>query len=95
MCEPCSFESNLKVTVCLGPSQLLVVLMQARDLRSADDNGLSDPYAYLYCNNQIKRSKVVRKSLNPQWLESFTFVVTNPRRELSIYVEDHDDRTPE
>lgn len=46
--------------------------MEARDLPSADSNGLSDPFFWIFFNNdnETKReSAVVYKSLNPKFSE--------------------------
>lgn len=41
--------------------------MGARDLKSADSNGLSDPYAKIYCNGRPSKTKTIKKTLNPTW----------------------------
>lgn len=59
---------------------------------AADSNGKSDPYVKLKVNGQTKKSKVVKKNLNPHWDEEFTFDV-QPQAgsdEVSIEVFDHD-----
>ena len=50
---------------------LRIELQRATNLKSADSNGLSDPYVVLSFLGKKFKSKVVPKSLNPHWNESF------------------------
>jgi Ca2+-dependent lipid-binding protein len=50
-----------------------VKLQGAAGLKAADLNGKSDPYAVLSLCGKQQKSKVVSKTLNPHWDETFTF----------------------
>ena len=50
-----------------------IVLVNGRDLKSADRNGLSDPYAYLRLAGKKRKSKTIMKTLDPDWNEEFEF----------------------
>ena len=52
---------------------LQVKILKGRNLAAKDDNGLSDPYCMLQLGTVIKRTKVVKESLNPTWNAEFTF----------------------
>jgi hypothetical protein len=50
---------------------LMVRLKRAVGLKAADINGKSDPYAVLCAGGQERTSRVVHRSLSPEWNESF------------------------
>jgi Ca2+-dependent lipid-binding protein len=50
-----------------------IELLQAVGLKAADSNGQSDPYVVLCFLGKKHKSKVVPKTLNPQWNQSFEF----------------------
>ena len=66
---------------------------KACGLKSADSNGLSDPYAKLLLGKDKQQSKTLYKTLNPQWNEELHFkgrfetLVATP---LRVQVFDHD-----
>ncbi|KAG1715796.1 hypothetical protein ID866_1372 [Astraeus odoratus] len=52
---------------------LRVDLLTAKDLRSADRGGKSDPYAVFTLNGQkVFKSQTKKKTLHPEWSENFT-----------------------
>jgi len=54
--------------------KLTVLLMSGSGLRSADSNGLSDPYVIVKpAGSSAKRCRTVYKSLNPVWNDAVTF----------------------
>ena len=57
----------------LKQGTLHVYLDKGVDLKSMDSNGLSDPYVKLTVHGKQQKSKTVKKTLNPQWDESFTW----------------------
>ena len=50
-----------------------VVLVSGTGLKSADKNGLSDPYCMLRFGKIKRQSKTIRKTLDPKWNEEFEF----------------------
>jgi len=50
-----------------------LIVNSAKDIRSADKNGFSDPYCTLQVGKQRHKTKTKNKTLNPEWRESFTF----------------------
>ncbi|XP_029429004.1 multiple C2 and transmembrane domain-containing protein 1 isoform X2 [Rhinatrema bivittatum] len=50
-----------------------ITLIEGRDLKAMDANGLSDPYVKFRLGHQKCKSKTVPKTLNPQWREQFDF----------------------
>ena len=70
-----------------GNGWIVLVLVEARDLIAADWRGTSDPYVRVQYGNLKKRTKVVYKTLNPQWNQTFEFPDTGGR--LVLHVKDH------
>ncbi|XP_046697634.1 multiple C2 and transmembrane domain-containing protein 1 isoform X2 [Silurus meridionalis] len=50
-----------------------ISLIEGRNLQPMDTNGLSDPYVKFRMGHQKYKSKIIHKSLNPQWREQFDF----------------------
>ncbi|NXJ82319.1 MCTP1 protein, partial [Trogon melanurus] len=50
-----------------------VTLIEGRELKAMDANGLSDPYVKFRLGHQKYKSKIVPKTLNPQWRQQFDF----------------------
>lgn len=70
-----------------GSGSIELVLIEARDLVAADLRGTSDPYVKVQYGNKKKRTKVVYKTLNPQWNQTLEFLDTG--KPLMLYVKDH------
>lgn len=92
-------RGHLKIEVSFKPGTLTVTVQKATDLLACDLNGLSDPYVKMYLlpdstKATKHKTKVIKKSLNPTWNESFDFNVTqdmiNENRRLHITVWDWD-----
>jgi Ca2+-dependent lipid-binding protein len=67
------------------------VLIEGNDLLSMDDNGFSDPYVKFRLENERYRSKTIRRSLNPRFLEQFQlYIYDTSKMDLYITVFDYD-----
>ena len=52
-----------------------VHVLRASDLRAADRSNMSDPYCVLELGKKRFKTKVKRRTLDPDWAETFTFEV--------------------
>lgn len=79
-----------------GFYELNVKVIEAKELLSKDLNGFSDPYCVVQVEtpkaleNNKKKTKVVKKSLNPTFDEEFTFHPLYYDCRLSVFVFDQD-----
>ncbi|XP_058193725.1 synaptotagmin-5-like [Rhododendron vialii] len=64
-----------------------LVLIEARDLVAADIRGTSDPYVRIHYGNRKRRTKVMDKTLNPQWHQTLEF--PDDGSPLVLHVKDH------
>jgi len=64
-------------------------VIEARNLKSADLNGKSDPYFVLYNNGNQLKSQVVKKTLNPTW-NFVTDLILDSEDNLEIDLYDWD-----
>lgn len=77
-------------------NELLVCLIRGKNLPIMDKNlmskgGSSDPVATLFLDGEVRKSNVVPKNLNPQWLEDFAFPCDDGLDlPLDVTIEDHD-----
>ncbi|XP_065909319.1 multiple C2 and transmembrane domain-containing protein 1-like [Dysidea avara] len=70
----------------LWSSILMVTLLRGKSLLAMDDNGFSDPYCKFKLGAQKYKSKVMHKTLDPEWKERF---------ELRMYEEESTSLTVE
>ncbi|XP_062985673.1 multiple C2 and transmembrane domain-containing protein 1 isoform X3 [Elgaria multicarinata webbii] len=56
-----------------------ITLIEGRELRAMDPNGLSDPYVKFRLGHQKCKSKIMPKTLNPQWREQFDLHIYEER----------------
>ncbi|KAK3160239.1 hypothetical protein QOZ80_1BG0056990 [Eleusine coracana subsp. coracana] len=81
-------NSSMKSSSCkIEAGWIELVVIEARDLVAADLRGTSDPYVRVQYGNKKKRTKVVYKTLTPQWNQTFEFQETG--EPLILYVKDH------
>ncbi|KAL1520983.1 hypothetical protein AB1Y20_022541 [Prymnesium parvum] len=73
---------------------LKVHLVRGSGLMAADKNGFSDPYVVAKLGKATKKSKVIKKTLNPEWNETFEFGGVSLgdliETSLSLHVWDYD-----
>ncbi|CDO98425.1 unnamed protein product [Coffea canephora] len=69
-----------------------LVLIEGRDLFAADLRGTSDPYVRVHYGNLKRRTKVVYKTLYPQWHQTFEF--PDDGSPLELHVKDHNALLP-
>ncbi|XP_057952419.1 synaptotagmin-5 [Malania oleifera] len=70
-----------------GNGWIELVLIEARDLIAADLRGTSDPYVRVQYGNLKRRTKVMYKTLNPQWNQTLEF--PDDGSPLLLHVKDH------
>ncbi len=59
--------------------------------RSTSHAGSSDPCAFLNLDGEKRKSRVVKKSINPQWMQTFRFPCDDGLNvTLQVDVEDYD-----
>jgi hypothetical protein len=80
----------------VAPNELQVVVIRAENLRAADGTtfggaGSSDPYVELVVGKQKQKTKVVKKDLNPVFVEKFSFKAADAQIPLQVLIHDHDD----
>ncbi|XP_062198964.1 uncharacterized protein LOC133901402 isoform X2 [Phragmites australis] len=71
----------------VGAGWIELVIIEARDLVAADLRGTSDPYVRMHYGSNKKRTKVIYKTLSPQWNQTFEFPETG--EPLILHVKDH------
>ncbi|XP_057472907.1 uncharacterized protein LOC130761430 isoform X1 [Actinidia eriantha] len=78
----------------MGSSNGLIelVLIEARDLVAADIRGTSDPYVRVHYGSMKRRTKVMYKTLNPQWHQTLEF--PDDGSPLVLHVKDHNALLP-
>jgi len=68
-----------------------VRVLQAQDLIAKDRGGTSDPLAQLILGSQKRETKVIPKTLNPEWNEEFTLDFTpGAGEQMDVVLYDHD-----
>jgi C2 domain/Leucine rich repeat/Leucine Rich repeats (2 copies) len=69
---------------------ITVHCVRARNLAAADSNGFSDPYVILKSGAQKKKSKTIKKTLDPEWNEQLTIIPKPGVTQLVLHVYDWD-----
>jgi Ca2+-dependent lipid-binding protein len=49
-----------------------------------DSGGTSDPYVIVQVSNEKRKTKVIKKDLNPEWGEKFELVVNDVNDSLKV-----------
>ena len=81
---------DILLSIVRKDKELYVKLRDGRNLASADPNGKSDPYVKLEVGTQKKKSKIIKKTLNPTFNEEFTFSLKKGESVLIVEVYDWD-----
>ncbi|XP_074304906.1 protein C2-DOMAIN ABA-RELATED 4-like [Silene latifolia] len=71
---------------------LRLTIKRGIDLAIRDVNA-SDPYIIVRLANQKLKTRVIKKTLNPEWNEDLTLYVTDVNEPLKLFVYDHDTLT--
>ncbi|KAM9855071.1 synaptotagmin VIII [Aulostomus maculatus] len=104
LAEPSKFEEENLGEICFSlryvptTGKLTVVILEAKNLKSTDSGGTSDPYVKVQLTLdkrkwKKKKTSIKKKTLNPYYNESFNFDVSFDqiqRVNLVISVWDHD-----
>ncbi|CAM8926871.1 unnamed protein product [Rhodiola kirilowii] len=75
-----------------GSGWIELVLIEGRDLVAADIRGTSDPYVRIQYGSKKKKTKVLYKTLNPKWNQTFEF--PDDGSPLELHVKDHNALLP-
>ena len=86
------------MTPAHAPLRLVAVLQEAHGLKAADLNGYSDPYVVISLldslgkplGENVARSRVILKNLNPVWQECLSLPIHDLHGELLVQVFDSD-----
>ena len=81
---------SLPDSMTLGPASLEVTVVGAKDLLAADRSGTSDPFVRLHVGNAVKealKTKVLKKTLNPEWNQTFNLRIDSYKRRESLQIE--------
>eukprot|EP01052_Picozoa_sp_SAG31_P014878 SAG31_NODE_939_length_10873_cov_5.403843_9_plen_354_part_00 len=74
-----------------NPITRRLTVMAASGLKAADRNGMSDPYAIVYLNDdEVGRTTVKSRSLTPEWNESFDIAVDRQIGWATLRIELYD-----
>eukprot|EP01080_Neovahlkampfia_damariscottae_P006512 gene6512-10520_t len=80
---------QLHVILELEPSIRLKVC-EGKDLPAMDIGGTSDPFVEISFGKEQKKTKTIKKTLNPQWNETFDFHVKDMSAPIFLSVYDWD-----
>ena len=67
-----------------------VTMVRAEGLLAKDKGGTSDPFVELFLGQQFKKTKIIDKTLNPVWNETFEFDLSKGDPTLSVVLYDND-----
>ncbi|XP_050238833.1 synaptotagmin-5 [Mercurialis annua] len=86
------YDGSRGSTIGSNNGWIELVLIEAKDLIAADLRGTSDPYVRVQYGNLKKRTKVMYKTLNPQWHQTLEF--PDDGSPLMLHVKDHNALMP-
>ena len=82
-----SFETQDLTDVAVREGQVKLTIHRAEALEKKDISGLSDPYVAINYRNKKMKTKVCKKTLDPEWNETFLLDVEHngdPKIELKV-----------
>jgi len=89
--EPRAAAPGTVVPAGQATRQLRVRVLRAQDLVAKDKGGTSDPLAHLVLGAQKRETKVVPKTLNPEWDEEFMLdFAPGSGQTMDVVLYDHD-----
>jgi len=72
-------------------NELVIKVVAGRDLAIKDANGKSDPYLNIWCGSSKNKTKIMKKTLNPEWSETFVIPYSVcVKKTIEIDCWDHD-----
>ena len=81
-------QQQLRVDTYL--QKLTFTVLRAEGLVAKDKGGTSDPFVELIIDKQKFKTKVIPKTLNPEWNETFAYDIDMAGSKLDLVVYDHD-----
>lgn len=88
---PSQLSINLNDTV-VDTGMLTLCIVGAKNLKAADRNGFSDPFAnVIYNDKNILKTQVIKKNCNPEWNEQIQVPIkSRVRGDLKVHLYDWD-----
>ncbi|KAL0397290.1 UNVERIFIED_CONTAM: protein C2-DOMAIN ABA-RELATED 4 [Sesamum calycinum] len=90
--SPQKTSTSTSIDTLLGLLRIRVkrgINLAVRDVRS------SDPYVVVRMGKQKLKTRVINKTINPEWNEDLTLSVSDPNHPVSLTVFDHDTFSPD
>eukprot|EP00055_Hartaetosiga_balthica_P017896 m.124445 g.124445 ORF g.124445 m.124445 type:complete len:1487 (-) comp9425_c3_seq2:1858-6318(-) len=74
-----------------SPGFVILRVIKGQNLPAVDRSGFSDPYVSMTCEGKKKRTKYIKRNINPRWDEKLDFYVRNPQSSVIVFnVKDHE-----
>ncbi|RCH96904.1 hypothetical protein CU097_001281 [Rhizopus azygosporus] len=87
-------SSSIQRSVSDDAVTVQVQLIEARDLKAMDRGGTSDPYCRVRVGNKVVyKTRHIKKTLTPEWNETFTTKISPQKETLDFKVKDHNTLT--
>ena len=74
----------------MSAAKILINIVKAEGLLAKDKGGTSDPFAEVRYGKQIKKTRVIQKTLNPEWNELIVLDKDAVELSFDVVVYDHD-----
>eukprot|EP00759_Apiculatamorpha_spiralis_P056410 PhF_6_TR8013/c0_g1_i1/m.12418 len=83
-------KSGASGKVVFEIGNLRVCLERGWELKAMDTGGTSDPFVELRVGDQLRKSRIIKSTLNPEWNETFFFENVTPQHVLALHMYDWD-----